>query len=349
MEEVCGRKENYFGIHTMIFHEDNIDQHLDWAHHLVGDGGYIKQLFGPFTKETQGPSEDFIGILTGCYKRNLIPIIRICGIFMGEYWLKPEATAPRDYSELARAVKRVFSQIPYKKGVPVYVEVFNEPNLLHEWGNETPNPIEYGHLLVDVYRALKSIGDPRVRVVTGGLSPGGNYNNLKFVEDMIKNVPEALQSFDYWGTHPYPADHPPENNNHASTAKYKDFTIDSYLLELEILERYGRKNVEVILTETGYELGNNMYHWEGMLAVTEELRANYIMRAFRDYWSRWPEVKAVCPFELASVQGKNWQNYDWLYLDSGSTANGYPTHPRPQYDAVASLPKPPYVPDPSLT
>ena len=334
------RTANFFGIHTMIFQSSNIDQHLDWAHHLVGDGGYIKQLFGPVTRETQGPDENFIKILEGVYKRNLIPIIRICGIFKGEYWLKPDATGPRDYSELAQAVKRVFEKIPYKEGVPVYVEVFNEPNLLHEWGEETPDPIEYGHLLVQVSQALKSIREPRIKVVNGSLSPGGNYNNIQFVEDMIKNVPESLWAFDYWGTHPYPYNHPPEYNNHDKTSLYKDFTIDSYTLELEVLEKYGRKDVKIIITETGYELGNDIYREEGYPPIDDENRTDYITRAFRDYWSQWPEIIAVCPFEMVAVESGNWQRFDWIYIDSGSGENGYPTHTYPQYDAVAALPKP---------
>lgn len=348
MSSVFKREANFFGIHTMIFHESDVDQHLDWAHHLVGDGGYIKQLFGPVTRFTKEPSEDFIRILNGIYKRNMIPVIRIAGVFVGDYWLKPEATGPCDYSELAQAVKAVFEKIPYKKGVPVYVEVFNEPNLLHEWGNETPDPVEYGHLLVDVSKALRSIGDPRIRIVNGSLSPGGNYNNIKFIEDMIKGVPESLWAFDYWGTHPYPADHPPEYNNHDNTSKYRDFTIDSYTLELEVLEKFGRSDVKIIITETGYELGNNMYHEEGMNAITEELRTDYITRAFRDYWSKWPEIVAVCPYELVAVEAANWQKYDWLHLDSGSDINGYPTKPRPQYDAVAALAKLPYICEDSL-
>ena len=340
-------RSNFFGIHTLINNNDNIEQHLDWAYNLVGDGGYIKQMFTGITKDTKGPSSNWVTILKECYKRNMIPIIRVAGIYTGSYWLKPEATAPGDYSELAAAIKRVVEQLPLKKGVPLYIEVFNEPNLTIEWSNETPNPTEYGHFLVDVSKALKSIGDPRIKVLNGALSPGGNYNNVKFVEDMIKTVPESLYAFDYWATHPYPANHEPEYNNHDGTAKYRDFTIDSYILELEVLEKYGRKDTKVVITETGYELGNDLYKFEGKPAITEELRTDYIMRAFRDYWSKWPEIIAVCPFEMVAMNG-GWERFDWIHMDSSSDENGYPTNFRPQYQAVASLPKPPYIPDPSL-
>ena len=334
---------NIFGINTMIFDGDNVRQHLDWAHHLVGDGGYIRQMFGPIKKSTRGPSSKWVEILKECYNRNLIPIIRITSEYAGGYWNKPEATGPRDYSEFAAAVRRVFEQLPMKKGVPVYVEVLNEMNLKMEWGNEKPDPIEYGHLLVDVSKALRSIGDPRIRIVTGGLA---QTDHLKYLEEMIKNVPESLYAFDYLGSHPYPGTRPPDFNIHDGTADgVVAGTIDSYLPELEILERYGRKGTKVILTETGYSYGNTTY---GMGYVTEELRKDFSVRAFTDFWSKWPEIIAACPYELSAVQAKNWKEFDWVHYDSGSDENGYPTKPYPHYKAVASLPKPPYKLDPAL-
>lgn len=347
------RVTNFFGIHTMIYPEDDMKQHMDWAEHLIGKGGFVKERFEPITRNTKGPASQWIAFLMECYERDLIPVVKIGGAFEGHRWAGPEATGPNDYSELAAAVKRVFEQLPLKKGVPIYVEVFNEPNLRFEWGGNMPNPREYGHLLVQVADALRSIGDPRIRVMNGALSPGGDYHHLKFLETMLKTVPESLWAFDVWASHPYPYNHPPEYNIHDGTAVYREHTIDSYMQELKIIERFGRKDTKVILTETGYELGNEFYTEklspsENFPAITEELRADYTVRAYRDYWSKWPEIIAVCPFEMAAVQPRNWVNFDWIHLDSESDDRGYPTKPRPHYDAVAALPKPPYVPEPAL-
>lgn len=347
------RLTNFFGIHSMIYPADNIAQHLDWAKHLVGEGGYIKERFEPITKNTKGPSSHWVKVLKEIYKRNLIPVIRVAGIYDAGIWQKPEATGKNDFSELAAAIKSVFEQIPLKKGTPVYVEVFNETNLRMEWGNEMPDPREYGHLLVQVADALHSIGDPRIRVMNGALSPGGDYDNVRYVDAMVKSVPESLWAFDVWASHPYPFNHPPEYNIHDGTAVDKRQTIDSYLLELKQLEKHGRKDVKVILTETGYELGNEKYKdspmkSENFPAITEENRADYAMRAFRDYWAKWPEVLAACPYELSAVQNKVWNNFDWVYIYSGSDANGYPTDYTPQYKAVADLPKPPLVMEEAL-
>lgn len=347
------RVTNFFGIHTLIYPADDMKMHMGWAQHLVGEGGYVKERFEPVTKDTKGAASQWVQFLKECYDRNLVPIVKIGGIYENDFTYKPEATAPGDYSELAAAIKRVVEQLPLKKGVPLYIELFNEPNLKREWSNEMPDPREYGEMLVDVADALHSIGDPRIRVMNGALSPGGNYNNLRYVEAMVKNVPDSLWAFDVWACHPYPSNHPPEYNLHDGTATNGELVIDSYLRELKIFEKYGRKDVKVIATETGYELGdskfsNSPYASEKFSEITEELRAEYMVRAFREFWSKWPEVIAVCPFEMSGVQPKNWQNFDWVYIDSSADDKGYPTSPTPQYEAVSKMEKPPYVLDPAL-
>ena len=49
-----------------------------------------------------------------------------------------------------------------------------------------------------------------------------------------------------------------------------------------------------------------------MRRSNESNRADYISRALRDYWSQWPEVIGVCPYELVDPFGQ-WQVWDWLY------------------------------------
>lgn len=338
---------NYYGINTLIFDADDIDMHLDWAHSLVGDGGYIRQMFGPITKGMNSPPSRWSEIIRGCYERNMIPVVRLTAEYIDNEWAQPQETKPNDYSEFAQSVKKVFEKLPLKQGMPIYVEVLNEVNLALEWGGEKPDPVAYGHLLVDVSKALRSLNDPRIRIVTAGLAPVGNYNNvfydnLQYLEDMFTKVPESLYAFDVLGSHPYPGNHPPEYNIHNGTAKRElKNTIDGYMLELKVLEKFGRKNTKVILTETGYELGNGAFSSEGYAKINEELRTDYSVRTFRDYWSKWPEVLAACPYELSSVQAKNWSTFDWVDPYSSVDVNGYPTLPYPHYKAVAALKKPP--------
>jgi DNA-binding beta-propeller fold protein YncE len=60
-------------------------------------------------------------------------------------------------------------------------------------------------------------------------------------------------------------------------------------------------------------------------------------RAFRDYWPRWPELQAACPFELVGPYG-DWGWLDWLHPTTDI--------PHAQYTTVAALPKPPLLSQP---
>ena len=108
------------------------------------------------------------------------------------------------------------------------------------------------------------------------------------------------------------------------------YTIDAYLLELEVLAARGfdARTLQVVLTETGYELGDR--HHPEYPAITEELRAAYIQHALADVWPTRPEVKAVTPFQLAGWYG-SWRTFDWVYPSSKTTPHGLPTQPRLQY------------------
>lgn len=333
MKSAYGLEHNPCGVHLLT--GDNIgltEIHLDWSRELIGEGGVAKNLFMNITARTKGPTAGWIHFVTACYERQLVPFVRLAGIHDAtrSYWLKPEADAPGDYTSMAEAVKRVVAGLPRMDGVPLYIEIWNEPGLTVEWSGE-PDIEEYGHFLVDVAAAIRSIGDDRIVILNAGL--------IEF-EDMFDAVPESVWAFDVLSSHPYPFNRPPESNNQDGTAGPKPtyFAIDGYVTETEILARYGRPNIPVILTETGHDLGNQIITDPPYPIIDEDNRADYIMRAFRDYWPYWPEVIAVLPFEFAS--GGGWTRFDWAKPDSETDANNWPVDRYKQFDYVAWLAKP---------
>ena len=321
--------DNPYGIHTYVQDlclDEYTDFQLDKALDLVGAGGHVKQLLYPVTNSTSGPQQCWVEFVNGAYERDLVPIVRIQGEWGGSYWIKPQADAPGDYTSIAEAYKRVVQGLPLRDGHTLYVEVWNEPNLPVEW-SESPSAWEYGHFFIDVAAAIHSLGDSRIKVLNGGLTPG----NSSFTRQLV-SVPGFVDSFDLWATHCYPHNHPPEYNLHQGTATYPQFAIDSYLLELDVLTYYGgRSNVQVILTETGHALYENTFGFEGYPPISESNRADYMVRAFQNYWLSWPEVVAVTPFELVDPYGTTWY-MDWLYPTTDM--------PHEQYSAVEALPKP---------
>ena len=324
------RSDSFYGVHTFVQRRSEsgyIDYQLTRSTELMGNGAYVTQLFDWIGTDWQGPQNWMRDFVNKAYDRALTPVVRLAG-GRGTYWIKPKPDADGSYTTWAQAFKRVVQGLPRRDGRWLYVQIWNEPNLNGEWEGQA-NPSEYGRFLVDTAAAIRSIGDPRIVILNAPLSPGGEYYQLDYLEDMLTSIPATLWAFDVWASHPYPNNHPPEYNIHNGTARYPDATIDLYQQELEILARHGRSGVKVLLTETGYALYQADFYFEGYPAINEANRADYIMRAFRDYWSRWPEVIGVCPFELVDPE-EQWWVWDWLWNDGRS---------HQQYDTVKALDK----------
>ena len=329
MPGAVGRFDNHYGIHTFVQDlcvESYVDFQLDKALDLAGVGGHVTQLFYPVTVTTNGPDPCWVYFVEAAYDRTLVPIVRLQGEWGGDFWIKPERDGPGDYTSIAEAFKRVVKSLPRRDGHTLYVQVWNEPDVSLEWSGEA-NASEYGHFFVDVAQAIHSIGDPRIKVLNGALTPG----NSSFTRQLT-GVPLFAQSFDLWASHCYPYNHPPEYNIHAGTARYPRYAIDCYLLELQALDTYGgRRGVKVMLTETGYSLYDRTFRFEGYPAITEDNRAYYMKRAFRDFWATWPEVVGVTPFELVDPYS-TWRPWDWIYPGTDQ--------PHKQYSVVKAVPKP---------
>jgi hypothetical protein len=83
-------------------------------------------------------------------------------------------------------------------GVAGY-EIWNEPNISRFWGWRTPSPRRYAKLLRVAFRAVRA-GDPRARVVFGGLSTGDTaYVRAAYAAG-------ARNRFDVMAIHPYTCD-----------------------------------------------------------------------------------------------------------------------------------------------
>ncbi|MBC7233254.1 MAG: DUF11 domain-containing protein [Chloroflexi bacterium] len=322
-----GRSGSFYGIHTFVQSRWNpcdhgyIDYQLDRARELMGAGGYVTQLCDWIDTSWQGPLDCWKYFVNKAYDRGLTPVVRLAGASTPQFWIKPTPDPDESYSSWARAFSKVVEGLPKRDGYYLYVQIWNEPNLDFEWEGRA-NPAEYGRFFVDTANAIRALGDPHVVILNAPLSPGGNYYYLDYLRAMLTSVPASLWAFDVWATHPYPGNRPPSYNIHDGTASDNWAAIDLYQRELEILAQHGRSGVKVLLTETGYELYNTydvLYP-----SINESNRADYILRAFRDYWSKWPEVIGVCPYELVDPQGI-WWKWDWIG--------------RQQYDAVRAMDK----------
>jgi carboxypeptidase family protein len=335
---------NVRGLHTVP--HDTLQaaaQQLDWVRAFSGPGGHVTQVFYPVGRGTSGPSDQAVRFVEAAYARDLDPILRLQGDFVNaqrcdasqvEGWVKPlpddpRAASPR-YTAEASGYRAFVAGLPRRDGRTLYVEVWNEPNLNEQWSG-TANAAEYARFFVDVAVAIRSIGDPRIRVLNGALAPEGDIDNLLFLQQALQTDTAFAHSFDLWASHPYPHNQPPNNNLHDGTAlPGSRYTIDSYLLEGKVLADYAvdLAKLGVVITETGYELGDAWY--PDYPTVEEDNRAAYTWTAFEQFWPRWPEVRAVTAFELSDPNGW-WAKSDWVRPASESGPGGLPTQPRLQY------------------
>lgn len=328
------------GIHTLAASREAIDAQLTWAHSLVGAGGHVTQPYLGIGPDTEGPSTDAVYYVEQAYARELDPILVLQGRYLNRDgcnatgyvgWLRPTPDADgASYLEEAAGYRRFVEGLPRVEGRTLYLQVGNEPNLDEMWGGAA-SPAEYARFFVDVSAAIRAIGDPRIRVLNAALAPEGNVDNLAFIKQASAADSRFRSSFDLWASHPYPRNQPPAQNLHDATAlPGSRYTIDAYLLELEALADAGVDiaGLQVVLTETGYELEDA--HYAEYPAVTEELRAEYVRQALEEHWPHWPEVRAVTPFELSGWYG-SWQRFDWVYPSSTTSRHGLPTQPRLQY------------------
>ncbi len=335
---------NPYGVHTFVQDlclPEFVDFQLDQALALVGSGGYVTQLFYRITPETTGPDPCAVYFVNAAYDRNLVPILRLQGVWnpVG-FWQKPGPGVKGDYSEIAAAFALYVEGLPRRNTHPLYVTIWNEPDLWVEWSG-APNAWEYGRFFVAVSNAIRRLNDPRIRILNGAVTPA----NTTFIRRLMA-VPGFVNAFDVWASHCYPYNHPPWYNIHHRTARYGNTVIDCYIEERDVIARYGgRTGFKFVVKETGYGLGDSLYAFEGFPAINEWNRASYISSAFHSYWRAWPEVIAVTPFEL----GDPWSGWEWLdWVDY--TVSLDPFHfsysPRPQYNSVAALSKPRGAPVP---
>lgn len=166
-------------------------------------------------------------------------------------------------------------------------EIWNEPNLNFEWEGH-PNPAEYVNLLKATSQAIRE-ADPQAIIVSGAPSPGGDYDDLKFLEGMYANGAKGLM--DAVGSHPYggpwPFDHP-TGVDPATGNGYPYFRKAE--AQRAIMEKYGDVETQIWATEFSWLAGlpNCDYGEHTAWQVTPQQQADYLVAAY-DYAHRnWP-------------------------------------------------------------
>ncbi len=230
----------------------------------------------------------------------------------------------------------------YKGKIAAY-QVWNEPNLAREWGNQLPNPAQYVELLKVCYVAIKR-ADPNALVISAGMAATGTSSNEAmpdgvFIEQMYQAG--AAPYFDLLGVNAPGYKAPPEMSPD-EVAQRPDlggqrFFAFRHVEDIrKIMEKYGDIDKQIAILEFGWTTDplHAAYAWH---AVTEEQQADYLVRAYQyayEHWSPW--IGLMSALTLADP---GWTENDEQYW----WAISYPDWPknrlRPAYYALQAMPK----------
>jgi beta propeller repeat protein len=206
------------------------------------------------------------------------------------------------------------------------VEIWNEPNLHKEWGNQPvtrQQAAEYVRLLRIAYEAAKR-ADPNVMVVSGSLSPTGWNDDTARPDDVYLHwmyEAGAASWFDALGLHGAGYGSAPETTP-MSVDRYPHPSFYFRRAEQmhDIMVQYGDADKQIWMMEFGWTTDpiNPSYAW---YRVTEEERGDYLVRAYRlarERWAPWIGVMA-----LWTMPDPRWtprqEEYWWAILDPDGT------------------------------
>ena len=178
------------------------------------------------------------------------------------------------------------------------IEIWNEPNLDHEWGGP-PNPAEYFTLLQLSQRAIKQV-DPAAQVVFGGLfpfpSPDFGMKAGQFLRGFYAQ-PGARDLFDALALHPYS---PRAADVVPTCRKFR-----------KLLDELGSRRTPLWITELGWSTSGRGWATT-IFRTTEPRQAQKLTQSFTAL------IRARKALRLQRIFWHDWRdsadpNTDWIY------------------------------------
>lgn len=228
----------------------------------------------------------------------------------------------------------------YKGRIQAY-QVWNEPNLSREWGEQSPNPAEYTELLRVCFQGIKT-ADPEAIVVSAGLAPTGTEPPVAMPDDAFLQGMYDAGAADYFDAlglnapgYKAPPELPPEAGLNQEWGGHR-WNVFRHVEDMrDIMVANGDADKQVVILETGWILQQELhpsYTWHG---VTEEQQAEYLVGAYqfaRENWRPWIGPIFTIYMADATWTPEEHEQYWWsIVLPDGT--------PRSAYLALKAMPK----------
>ncbi len=228
----------------------------------------------------------------------------------------------------------VFAFVRRYAGRVKYVQIWNEPNIFPEWGNQPVDPARYVEMLKIAYRRAKE-ADPEVQVLCAPLAitlgqehpdPGKwiAMSDLAFLEAMYEAGAKAW--FDIYSANAFGMDRPPEDPADPNVLNFQRVT-----LHRAIMEHYGDAGKAIWFNEYGWNAAPETLTADRLIwgRVTEEQQADYTVRGIEMARRDWPWAGVFMIWYFRQVGSIPVDNaaYYFRMVDVDFT-------PRPVYTAV---------------
>lgn len=187
----------------------------------------------------------------------------------------------------------VYAFVKHYKGRINYIQIWNEPNIFPEWGNQPADPEAYAEMLAIAYRRAKE-ADPNIYVLSAPLAitlgephpeegKWRSMSDLQYLEAIYQAG--AAQSFDIYSANAFGMDYPPADPPSADKLNFQ-----RVLLQRQIMEQYGDADKTVWFNEYGWNAAPADFSEEKLTwqRVSEKQQVEYTLQGIELAREEWP-------------------------------------------------------------
>jgi hypothetical protein len=223
---------------------------------------------------------------------------------------------PANFEDFADFVEALAERY---KGRITHWQIWNEPNIYPEWGNQRANPEDYARLLCMAHERLKRV-DPNNVVIAaalaptigqdGGGYPGGGLDDLIFFQRMYQAG--AGECFDVAAAQGYGLFSGP----HDQRTNPLQTNVARHVLMRDVMVRNGDAGKPIWLSEVNWNAvpnDPNIADLNRFGMVTPEQQARYVPEVFERARAQWPWVGGMNVW-FFKRPGDAEKNQSWYYF-----------------------------------
>jgi polysaccharide biosynthesis protein PslG len=209
-------------------------------------------------------------------------------------WARPPDSRaeapPEDFADFGDFV---YAFVDHFRGRVQYIQIWNEPNIYPEWGEQAVDPAAYTHMLQVAYTRAKE-ADPNVYILSAPLAitlgephpqPGRwrSMPDLGFLSAMYEAG--AGSHFDILSANAFGFDLPPEDPPGINVLNFRRVE-----LQREIMEQNGDEGKAIWFNEYGWNAAPPSFSDEALVwkRVGEREQAEYTLRGIDFARREWP-------------------------------------------------------------